>query len=167
MIRESGILQVTLTTTDLEADLDVIESSYRAGRVLHGDSAIADVPIIDVDLYSDLNFDIHDRFRLFSVRDRMEGAEGDPDHRTRVIWTREGGGLTNLVTAPLPTVEMVGLLTEWLEATTDGTPVADARPESITDSCEEDGTTSNSSSDRSKLSGVIMASNSLISGSSP
>ena len=124
----------------MEADLDVIESSYRAGRVLHGDSAIADVPIIDVDLYSDLNYDIHDRFRLFSVRDRMEGAEGDPDHRTRVIWTREGGGLTNLVTVPLPTVEMVGLLTEWLEATTDGTPVADARPESITDSCEEDGT---------------------------
>jgi hypothetical protein len=124
----------------MEADLDVIESSYRAGRVLHGDSAIADVPIIDVDLYSDLTFDIHDRFRLFSVRDRLEGPEPDAEQRSRVIWTREGGSLTNLVKAPLPTVELVGLLTEWLEATTDGTSVAEARPASVTDDCETDDT---------------------------
>ena len=122
----------------MAADPEVIESSYRTGRVLHGDSALADVPIIDVDLYSDLTFDIHDRFRLFSVRDRLEGPDGDAEQRSRVIWTREGGDLTNLVTSPLPTVEMVGLLIEWLEGTTDGTPVAEARPATVTDDCETD-----------------------------
>jgi hypothetical protein len=127
------------TPERMAADLDVMEDAYRNGRVLHGDSAVAELPVIDVDLYSDLGFDIHDRFRLFSIRDRMEGPEGDPDGRTRVIWTREGGGLTNLVKAPLPTVEMIGLLTDWLEATTDGTPVAAARPEGLTDECEADG----------------------------
>ena len=133
-------LDGAITPERMVADPMVIRDAYRHGRVLHGDSAIAEVPVIDVDLYSDLGFDIHDRFRLFSVRDRMEGPDADPEARTRVIWTRGGGGLTDLVEAPLPNVEMVGLLVEWLENAADGTPVADARPEGLTDECETDGT---------------------------
>ncbi len=131
-------LDGVITPERMIADPDVIEDAYRHGRVLHGDSAVTDVPVIDVDLYSDLGFDIHDRFRLFSIRDRMEGPEGDAGSRTRVIWTRDGGGLTNLIKAPLPTVEMIGLLADWLEATTDGTSVAAARPDGLTDECETD-----------------------------
>ncbi len=122
----------------MEADVDLVETAYRTGRVLHGDSAVADVPIIDVDLYSDESFDIHDRFRLFSIRDRMEGPDAPTEDRTRAIWTRPGGGLANLVRAPLPTVEIVGILVDWLEATTDGSTVAEARPDEATDNCETD-----------------------------
>ncbi len=128
-----------VTPERMIADPDVIEDAYRHGRVLHGDSAVIEVPVIDVDLYSDLGYDIHDRFRLFSVRDRLEGPDGDPAARTRVIWTRDGGGLTDLVKAPLPTVEMIGMLAEWLEGTVDGTSVAAARPDDVTDSCEANG----------------------------
>ena len=61
----------------IQADPEVVEIAYATGRVLHGDSAVRDIPIIDTDRYSDLAFDIHDRFRFFTIRARITGSE-DP-----------------------------------------------------------------------------------------
>lgn len=121
------------------ADPEVVELAYASGRVLRGDSGINDVPIIDTDLYSDLGYDIHDRFRLFTIRERMEVANGGPADN-RVIWTRGGAGLLAVVsgddpgsiseedpgTVPTPT-ETIDLLVEW--ATTG------ERPDGVADDC--------------------------------
>ena len=119
------------------ADPDVIEQTYASGRVLWGDGGVLDVPIVDVDLYSDFGFDIHDRFRLFTIRARMANEDGSPAGN-RVIWTRGGSGLLTLVgggDAPLvdegrvvpSETEIADLLVEW--ATT-GT-----RPAGVADDC--------------------------------
>lgn len=125
------------------ADPEVLELAYATGRVLQGDTGVRDVPIIDVDLYSDLGFDIHDRFRLFSIRARMADADGTPSGN-RVIWTRDGAGLLAALqgdtvesvvveeSAPVPSqIEIADLLVEW--ATTG------ERPEGVADDCVVDG----------------------------
>jgi len=124
------------------ADADVIEIAYSTGRVLRGDAGVLDIPIIDVDLYSDLGFDIHDRFRLFTIRDRMAGDDGTPAGN-RVIWTRSGSGLLTLISdgegsvdaddaSPVPSpTQVADWLVEW--ATTG------ERPEGVADDCLIDG----------------------------
>ena len=124
------------------ADPEVIELAYATGRVLRGDSGVLDVPVIDVDLYSDFGFDIHDRFRLFTIRARMAGDDGGTAGN-RVIWTRSGSGLLTLVgggegsivdedarTVPSET-DIADLLVEW--ATTGD------RPDGVADDCVIDG----------------------------
>ena len=126
------------------ADADLIEHAYATGRVLRGDSGVLDIPIVDVDLYSDLGYDIHDRFRLFTIRARMSGDDETPPGN-RVIWTRGGSGLLTLVgggddgggiadegegSVPSPT-DIADLLAEW--ATTG------ERPEGVADDCIVDG----------------------------
>jgi len=125
------------------ADADLIELAYSTGRVLRGDSGVLDIPIIDVDLYSDFGFDIHDRFRLFTIRDRMANEDGSRAGN-RVIWTRGGSGLLTLVgggdggqindeaadTVPSST-QVADWLVEW--ATTGERPVG------VADDCIIDG----------------------------
>ncbi len=53
--------------------------AYRTGRVLSGGGTLRDMPIITVNLYSDAYGDIHDRFRLFSIRERLK-ENGKVDH---------------------------------------------------------------------------------------
>lgn len=119
------------------ADPDVIELTYATGRVLRGDGGVLDVPIIDVDLYSDFGYDIHDRFRLFTIRARMANDDGSPAGN-RVIWTRGGSGLLTLVgggDAPLvdegqvvpSETDIADLLVEWASTGT--------RPEGVADDC--------------------------------
>lgn len=125
------------------ADPDVVELAYATGRILQGNSAVRDIPIIDVDLYSDLGFDIHDRFRLFSIRERMAGDDGQLADN-RVIWTRGGAGLLAAVsgddqgsisteetgTVPGPT-EVIDYLVEWA--------MTGERPVGVADDCVIDG----------------------------
>ena len=55
-------------------------------------------PLIDLNIYTDMVGDIHDRFRAFSLRDRL------PEGSSQQIWTRGdttgtlSGALGNLVT---------------------------------------------------------------------
>ena len=125
------------------ADPEALEISYATGAVLRGDSGVNDIPIIDVDLYSDLGFDIHDRFRLFSIRERMTG-DASVAADNRVIWTRGGAGLIAVVqgddpgsisdeepgTVPSP-VETLDWLAEWA--------LTGERPEGVADDCVLDG----------------------------
>jgi hypothetical protein len=126
------------------ADPAVIELTYASGRVLQGDSGVLDVPIIDVDLYSDLGFDIHDRFRLFTIRARMADDDGTRSGN-RVIWTRGGSGLLALVgggddSGPIneeapDAIPSATQIADWLvEWATTG-----ERPDGVADDCIVDG----------------------------
>ena len=53
--------------------------AYATGRVLAGGGGMRDIPIITVNLYSDPFGDIHDRFRLFTIRDRLRSKSGKVD----------------------------------------------------------------------------------------
>ena len=65
-----------------------LQAAYGKGRVSEGGGDQKVVPIIDLNLYDDFAGDIHDRFRAFSLRDRL----GSPN---QVIWTR-GSAVTSV-----------------------------------------------------------------------
>ena len=54
-------------------------------------ATIRDIPIITVNLYSDPYGDIHDRFRLFTIRERLRTDDGKVNPN-EMIWTRPSGG---------------------------------------------------------------------------
>lgn len=89
--------------------------AYQTGRVLSGGGGMRDIPIITVNLYSDPFGDIHDRFRLFTIRDRLRGPNGRVDQNEK-IWTRGSNG--NIAQALTGTAfdpaEIVALLDQWL-----------------------------------------------------
>ena len=139
------------------ADPAVVEHVYATGRVNQGGGSNRTVPTIDNDLYSDFAFDIHDRFRTFSIRERHRLANSETAGN-RVIWTQPGGNLLVSLGGTqndLDPVAAVATLAEWLEAldeagvgpTTRGDGVAPtrdqllaARPDGLADDCLVDGT---------------------------
>ncbi len=64
--------------------------AYATGRVLEGGGSLRRIPIITVNLYSDPFGDIHDRFRLFTIRERLR--ENGKVDRNEIIWTRPSNG---------------------------------------------------------------------------
>jgi hypothetical protein len=124
---------------------EVVERMYAEGRVLHGGGGLAEIPVIDVTPYTDELPDIHDRVRLFAIRDRMAAA-GAPAG-TRVIWTAPPDAVLGWLRGEgfrgFPSEgETVDLLVEWLEAAaadTSGddraTVLARTRPAAVADDC--------------------------------
>jgi hypothetical protein len=113
---------------------EVVERMYAEGRVLHGGGGLADeLP------------DIHDRVRLFAIRERMAAA-GVPSG-TRVIWTAPPDAVLGWLRGEgfrgFPSDgETVDLLVSWLEAAaadTSGddraTVLARTRPAAVADDC--------------------------------
>jgi len=127
---------------------EVLEAAYANGRVLNGNGNLLRIPIINANPYTDLGVDIHDRFRAFSIRDRMTTAAGSRP-TNQVLWTRPGKGITELVKSDsLPLKEMIDQLDAWLVAIESARPattpvtdadwqklLADTRPESLSDDC--------------------------------
>jgi hypothetical protein len=60
---------------------DALKVVYGKGRISVGGGDQKVVPIIDLNVYDDAAGDIHDRFRAFSLRDRLQSPN-------QVIWTR-------------------------------------------------------------------------------
>jgi len=131
-----------------EAPQDIVEASYRQGRALRGDGELRKLPVLLMNPYTDLSVDIHDRFRAFSIRDRMsvDGVRATNE----VIWTRPGTSISELVNSTtVPIVDMVDGVQRWLDAldeatTKSGTPdddsgwqtrLAQTRPKDLTDDC--------------------------------
>jgi hypothetical protein len=88
--------------------------AYATGRVLQDGAGMRDTPIIMVNLYSDLEGDIHDRFRLFTIRRRL-ARNGRPSPNL-TIWTRGSSGdiVQALTGTAFDPAEIVRLLDEWL-----------------------------------------------------
>jgi hypothetical protein len=61
---------------------EALKIAYAKGRVSMGGGDQTKVPLINLNLYTDAQGDIHDRFRAFSLRERLDGADNF------VIWTR-------------------------------------------------------------------------------
>jgi hypothetical protein len=102
--------------------------AYETGRVLSG-GALRDMPIITVNLYSDAYGDIHDRFRLFSIRERLK-KNGKVD-RNEVIWTRPSTGdiAAALTGGAFDPSDAVALLDRWL--------TSGHRPKEAVDNCTD------------------------------
>jgi Tannase-like family of unknown function (DUF6351) len=135
------------TPERIRADDATIRRAYRTGGV-SGGGPLSELPVISVNVWTDPQGDIHDRFRAFSLRDRLAGEETDrvsaeaPGH---MIWTRELPEGDNLVDALTGTVkldaEVIHVLDEWLDALDEDADgdLADrlerTRPEAALDNC--------------------------------
>ena len=106
-----------------EATEDALKIVYGKGRVSEGGGDQMKVPLIDLNLYDDFAGDIHDRFRAFSLRDRLESPN-------LMIWTR-GSAITstkdvigNIVSGGGGAGDdAIGVLDQWLDT---GKPPANA-----------------------------------------
>jgi hypothetical protein len=104
--------------------------AYATGRVLAGGGTLRTMPIITVNLYSDPYGDIHDRFRLFTIRERLRGKDGKVD-RNEVIWTRPSTGniAAELTGNAFNPADAIALLDRWLST--------GFRPKEAVDNCTD------------------------------
>ena len=65
------------------ADLAATRQAYQTGRLTSGGGGLRDIPIIDYRAYADDNpiGDIHLRYHSFSMRERLQKANGDADNQ--------------------------------------------------------------------------------------
>ncbi|CAN5688927.1 DUF6351 family protein [soil metagenome] len=127
-----------------EATQPAVASAYENGRISSGVGDQLKIPIIDVNTFTDPDGDIHDRFRAFSLRDRLTygaPAEAAPGFQ---IWTRDPDHLPAGGVGP----EAVGVAATWLEAIADdqdagsrAEAVGRVRPDAAVDNCLPKGAT--------------------------
>ncbi len=116
------------------ADMDSLKVLYGTGRVNSGGGSLGSIPVIDTRRYSDPSGNIHDRVRTFVMAERLNRANGGSANRV-------------VLTNPPPTLNVVRLMDQWLEAVAedesgdDSTAVISrSRPAELSDACwSEDG----------------------------
>ena len=88
---------------------------YADGRILLGAGDATRIPVIAINAYSDPTGDIHDRWRVFSARSRLDDAVGGRTENLKV-WTVGGGGLAAALAGGDATVRNQALdaVTGWL-----------------------------------------------------
>ena len=123
------------------ADPTAIATAYEAGRVSTGVGDQRKIPIIEVDRYDDPAGSVNDRFRAFSLRDRLRQGAPAASVPSLQIWTRP---------APSPDVgvEAVDSVDRWITKLAEdagGTSRAEsllaARPKDAADNCLVPGAT--------------------------
>lgn len=69
------------------ADDAAMRAAYRTGRLTNGGGGLRDIPIIDYRAYADddPNGNIHLRYHSFSMRERLEKANGDADNQIMLV----------------------------------------------------------------------------------
>jgi hypothetical protein len=100
-------------------NVDAIEIAYATGRVNQFDGGLRWTPIIEVRNYTDLTGDFHDRFRSWTMRDRLLAANGNADNHISV--TSPSGPAATQVQ-----VQALADMDAWLTARA---ALAAARPE--------------------------------------
>jgi hypothetical protein len=126
------------------AEEATIESAYRSGRVSQG-GGLHEIPIIAMNVYADQSGDIHDRFRMFSLAERLRGTDGAPAPNL-ALWTRpkppEGDLLEQLSGALSTGAQITRTLDAWATALKADTSersisekLADARPAEAVHTC--------------------------------
>ena len=122
---------------------EVLERAYAEGRVTAGTASadagalspagaggLVDVPVLLVNVYSDPIGDIHDRQRIFAIRDRLRLPDGSANPNV-VLWTESGvvdvASLIARVSGDTDvTAEATRLLDRWLTAADEPGASADA-----------------------------------------
>jgi hypothetical protein len=127
----------------MEAEAGEVEQLFRTGRINTGAGGLHQVPVLLLNPYTDPLGDIHDRFRLFTILERLRLDDGSRPNTA--MWTLPGGDdiVESLIGAAgrETRVEMVGVAVEWLDAidapveARSPDDVAAARPENLTDVC--------------------------------
>ena len=122
---------------------EVLERAYAEGRVTAGTASadagalspagaggLIDVPVLLVNVYSDPIGDIHDRQRIFAIRDRLRLPDGSANPNV-VLWTESGAVDVASLIARVSgdtdvTAEATRLLDQWLTAADEAGASADA-----------------------------------------
>jgi Tannase-like family of unknown function (DUF6351) len=96
------------------ADLDAARAAYRTGRLTNGGGGLARIPIIDYRGYIDdlPNADIHVRYHSFSLRERLEKANGHAKNHVMVV--EDGFGLYTNASPLLQ--RMILTMDRWITA---------------------------------------------------
>ncbi len=96
------------------ADLVAARAAYRTGRLTNGGGGLAQIPIIDYRGYNDdaTNGDIHVRYHSFSMRERLEKANGHA--RNQVMVVENGYGLYDNASPLLR--RMILTMDRWITA---------------------------------------------------
>jgi len=118
---------------------DALTRAYGGGRITAGAApppqgalptggGLADVPVLLLNVYGDPIGDIHDRQRIFAIRDRLRLPDGTASPNI-VLWTNPGaddlGSLVSRLAGDTGfTTEAVKLLDEWLTAAQAAGPAA-------------------------------------------
>lgn len=117
------------------AQLEGLRNVYRLGRVNAGGGGLGSVPILHYRSYLDPLGDIHDRFRDFQIRERINNAHGRVDNQ--VIWIYSG----REIAAEVSELALV-TMTQWLDtlhADESEAPIIDrivrAKPAAAVDGC--------------------------------
>jgi hypothetical protein len=119
------------------ADLESLRLTYVAGRQNAGAGGLATTPILHYRSYNDPLGDIHDRFRDFTVRERLRKSNGRFDNQ--VIWVYPSGAaaLGQKVTA-----HAIDTMSQWLDRLAKDTSTAQAiekivraKPATAADGC--------------------------------
>lgn len=119
------------------ADLASVRLAYATGRVNSGAGGLPNIPILHYRSYNDTLGDIHDRFRDFTMRERLRKANGRVDNQVLWVYPNATPGLAAKVTGLA-----IDTMTLWLDAiakdTSLSTPfdkVKRAKPDAAVDGC--------------------------------
>lgn len=119
------------------ADPESLRLTYAAGRLNSGAGGLATTPILHFRPYNDPIGDIHDRFRDFTVRERLRKSNGHFDNQ--VIWVYPNGVAA---VGQKATAAAIDTMTRWLDAIAKDTSSASAiekikkaKPATAVDGC--------------------------------
>ena len=102
------------------ADPEVVARAYETGRVSTGVGDQRKIPIIEVNVFTDPTGDIHDRFRAFSLRDRLTEGQSPTVAPGFQIWTREPSSAIDAAAAVNQAgIDATRVLDRWLTAIDD------------------------------------------------
>jgi len=117
------------------ADPTAIATAYESGRVSTGVGDQRKIPIIEVDRYDDPSGSVNDRFRAFSLRDRLRQGAPATTVPSFQIWTRPAA-------SPTVGAEAMDTVDRWItKLAKDGSGAAQpdallaARPKDAADNC--------------------------------
>ncbi|GAA1615840.1 MULTISPECIES: DUF6351 family protein [Kribbella] len=124
-----------------EADPEAVRAAYRTGRLTNGGGGLRDVPIIDYRAYADNqpSGDLHLRYHTFSLRARLEKANGTAANQVSLLEDAKYG----LFSTASPLLRhAVKEMDHWLtQLTADGTSrpridkIVAARPSGLVEGC--------------------------------
>jgi hypothetical protein len=105
----------TIVPQRTKADLLAARAAYQTGRLTNGGGGLASIPIIDYRGYNDevTGGDIHVRYHSFSMRERLEKANGRTDNHVMVIEDNRFGLYSN--SSPL-LQRMILTMDQWITA---------------------------------------------------